>query len=347
MPTTYLRLAPGLYISVLLLCLGLPTLGGCSLMAARTTRPVVSAGLDEMNTPQNHEQIRSLINATELEALMGRITHAMAVDMIDEATAPEREERLKQLSRALADELADAAAGYLETDLGPAVREELRQGVTELVSALASGPNRARLETLLVQLSTELIRQVGPTLSTELSRALSEEFAPLLRSELTAMIEGPDSLTRAATREAMNGMGDALEGEFGEQLHAFLAVERQALLTDANRIGSNADRWLERLLIALTAVLLGVTANGIRAHRRWKRSDQALQLLTSTVKSLDNRPGVKTLVREVKDRCRIGAGGKYLREFIERRPELKADYSPSEEPPPVEEPTRPRQGPTA
>ena len=316
-------------------------------MAARTTRPVVSASLQEMNTPENHEQIRSLIAATELEALLGRVVHTMAVDLMDEATAPEREERLKELSRALADELADAAAGYLETDLGPAVREELRQGVTELVSSLASGPNRARLETLLVQLSTELIRQVGPTLSSELSRALSEEFAPLLRAELTTMVEGPDSLTRAATREALNGMGDALEGELGDQLHAFLAVERQELLADADRLGSSADRWLERLLMALAAVLVGVTANGVRINRRLQRSDEALRLLTSTVKSLDDRPDVRCLVREVKERGRGSTAGRYLREFIDRRPDLKADSSEDTVSPPVDEPTQPDPYPVA
>jgi len=142
-------------------------------------------------------------------------------------------------------------------------------------------------------------------------------------------------------------MGDALEGELGDQLHAFLAVERQLLLTDADRLGSSADRWLERLLIALAAVLLGVTANALRIHRRLQKSDEALRLLTSTVKSLDDRPDVRCLVREVKERGRGSTAGRYLREFIEHRPDLKADSSEDPAPHRGDEPTQPDPYPVA
>jgi hypothetical protein len=163
---------------------------------------------------------------------------------------PELQAAIDDRAARLVDAVAAALARDLEIHLGPAARRELALAVRRAAEQLSSPDTQATIR--------------------EIARSLTTATAPAVRD---------------TTDDVMLGIGDALNGDLGVSLHAFLAEERAATFEDTG----HAMRPLEvaTAVTASVAVPALVVMSILFAHRRRAeaRNDLAARLLARVADS--------------------------------------------------------------
>ena len=256
--------------------------------------------------------VLGLSDAAQEEALRDAFS-----GLVDGLTAALTEAGGEQLKPELASLLSEASSSAVRGLLDHAVREDARSFAEDLSRAVAAAlldevaaELPAMLDASAARLSPRiagsLTRDVGPALATTLtvdllpalSESLEQTLGPALRTVLAeqlipaidqAAAERLPPLVRDSTREAMLGLGDALEGELGKQTRAFvfsLAEEAKGhLLPVERKVGTG----LLALAVALIAVLLACVYFWKQARERrqlLRARESALFLVTNTINRL-------------------------------------------------------------
>ncbi len=292
--------------------------------------------------------VLGLSEASQEEAL--RVAASGLVDALARALAGEGGEGLDADLSGL---VRGAAAAVAEGVLDDSVREDATRFAGDLSQVLAAAVAEeaaARLPAILDASYQRLSPRLGETLEREIAPALAAALTEELAPALAASLEGPlgpaletllaerllpaveraaserlPPLVRDSTREAMLGLGDALEGELGEQartfVHSLIKGSKAELLPAAARTGA----WLlpAAAVALLAAILAGVYFwRRARDHRREARArESALFLLANTVNRLpDELQGrVKAAVAEAGGKAGgERTGGAELRLFLDR-----------------------------
>ncbi len=255
--------------------------------------------------------------SADLDALVRDLAAAAALGVLDDQVRERADLLAGDLSRTVAAALAEETAARLPAildasfeQLSPRLGESLRRDVAP---ALAS----ALTDELMPAVAVGLEQSLGPALE----RLLAERLLPVLERSASAQLP---PLVRASTREAMLGLGEALEGDFGVQARAFV----DSLLDDSHarleaKLGGNG--WLLPATVALlVAALLAGVYFWRRAHeqrRLREERERALFLVTGAINRLpdDVQGRVKRAVAEAgtKDGGER-SGGVELRRFLER-----------------------------
>lgn len=253
----------------------------------------------------------------ELDALLRDASGAVARGVLAEDVRAQLEGLSADLSRVVAESLLDQVAaelpGLLDASasrLSPRVASSLRDDL---------GP----------ALAASLTRDLMPALSAGLEESLGPALASVLEGQLLPAIdraaaESLPPLVRDSTREAMLGLGEALEGELGEQARAFvfsLVDESKGRVLGDVR---GASSWLWALAVALVAVSIACAVFWRQARERRRRCrsrESALFLVTGAINRLPDelRSRVKSAVAEAGrkdggDRT----GGTELQLFLDR-----------------------------
>ncbi|MCP3956290.1 MAG: hypothetical protein GY719_00405 [bacterium] len=136
-------------------------------------------------------------------------------------------------------EILDASAARLSPRVGEAVADELGPALAEVLR-----------DDLAPALAASLEESIGPALEA----LLAERLLPAVDQAVTERLP---PLVRASTREAMLGVGDALDGELGAEIRELIA----GLVEDSKgRVKQSVweSPWIA--LIALVAVLVAIVA---------------------------------------------------------------------------------------
>jgi len=179
---------------------------------------------------------------------------------------------------------------------------------------------------LATAVAGDVVDVVGPKLSKEAARGLREDLAPALADALREDLVRDDAVVRLATRDAMLGVADALNGPLGEALHDFSARERTDLLDAADAAGSKWESRFYAGIGALGALLLASVGLVVARSIEARRSTQAVHLLTTTIKSYEHDPAVHALAGKIKEQSGTGGAGIYLQKFFNKHPELKVKH---------------------
>ena len=253
----------------------------------------------------------------DLEALVGGVATAAASGVLDDEVRERADLLAGDLSRTVAAALAEETASRLPAILDASFeRLSPRLGETigrDVAPALAT----ALTDELVPALAVGLEQSLGPALE----RLLAERLLPVLERSASEQLP---PLVRAGTREAMLGLGEALEGELGRQTRDFFG----SLVDDsAERVEAKiaAKSWL---LPATAALLVAAILIGVYFWRRAREQKQlrearesALFLVTGAINRLpeDLQGRVKGAVAAAG--ARDGgerSGGAALRRFLDR-----------------------------
>ena len=253
----------------------------------------------------------------DLAALVEDAAAAAAAGVLDDGVRARADRFAADLSRTVAAALAEETAGRLPAILDASYRQVSPRLGETLSRDLAPALAVALTGELAPALAASLEQTLGPALEALLAdrllpvvqRAASEQLPPLLRD---------------STREAMLGLGDALDGGLGQQARAFFA----SLVDDSGqRLGAAVGPKTSVLGAAIAGLLAAILASACfwrraRDHRRRLRArESALFLLANTINRLpaDIQTRVKSAVGDAGRKAGEGrTGGAELRSFLDR-----------------------------
>lgn len=267
---------------------------GCAPAMHQIVRPAVEAGIEEATERDVAREVEELLATPEMQANLQRLAQEMIVGARQELESPEWAALLRTRSADLVAGMAPALARSLETEIGPAVRRELVRAIHTALAALAAPGTQAQL--------------------TDVARVVTRAVTDTLLVTLPQTDPGRPPL-RTATEQVMLGIGDALQGEFGSALHAFLDRERVDTSQD---IAHSVDPvpWVlagALLVFGPAAIALGVLL--WRRGRAARRHDLAAHLLA---RACADRGALDALVERVEVEGNADLA-RYLRDLAARR----------------------------
>ena len=252
----------------------------------------------------------------DLSALLRDAGAAAAQGVLDDSVRERADPFARDLSRTVAAALLEQTAAEL-----PAILDVSFQ---RLSPRLGETIGRDVAPALAASITSDL----APALAAGLEQSLGPALEALLENRLLAVLDRAASdrlppLVRHSTREAMLGLGEALDGELGEQARAFV----YSLIDGSKqRLGAKLGTSSWVLGAAAAGLLAAVLAcayfwRHAREHRRLHRArESALFLLTNTINRLpdDLQRPVKSAVAEA-GRIRDGErrGGAELQLFLD------------------------------
>lgn len=315
-----------------LLVLGWTLCAGCAPTTARVTTTTVNSGMAALSDDANQAHLRAILDGLPLE----EATRALAGALLDETRKNLSQEEWNQLVEQgavrLVDALSPALAVSLQTEIGPALRAELVAGVRDALALMAQDRQRRQVGQIASTLTAAIVDTLTPRVQASVRALLREELAPLLEERLNAAVRGDDPLVRAASRQVMLGLGDALNGELGVAMHAFLAQERGLLMEQADDVSRRWERILSISLGAAGAGLVVAVAFLQQKIRQQRQSTEALTGVIRAIKRFEDNDEVQVLVEHVKETTKDTPGGKYLDNLIKSQPELNARKKPAAAP---------------
>ena len=293
---------------------------GCGASTHRVIEASIDAAYDDRS------QIGALVGSPELQAAARELSQALIEGGVDGLKGPELEALIHARSASLVEALSPVLADAVRQDLGPAVREELRKAVAEAAMQATSAPVQHRVERMVVGITGAvaevLIPQVGPAVGA----GLRDDILPAIEGSLRkAIVEEDQNLVRNASKQAMLGIADALDGELGRQLD--LRAERlQQQISSA--VDQQTGPW-QSVATGLLFGLLGVIgASAYAVQTRRKRTallENTLLMVMGAIKSTEAEPGVRQAVRQIKANGRDSEQGLVLKELLRQKPDLRVD----------------------
>ena len=208
-------------ILLLSLSAGIPA---CAPAAQSAIRPAVDAGIDEATERDVARNVEQLLSTPEMRNSLAEVSSALLEGAHGELSQEEWEVLLRARSEDLVEGMAPALARILETDIGPAVRAELARAIQLSLEQLSGTGAQAQLVDVARWVTTAV---------------LDTMVSPASASAHT----GERSPVRRATEDAMLGIGDALDGDFGVSMHAFLLAERRAIGREVATSVQETQNW--------------------------------------------------------------------------------------------------------
>jgi len=254
-------------------------LAGCAGVVAPSTRTAVDASLATLNEAQNRQLVEQILRSDEFTRATRGLTRA-ALDEILSGGGPGSDARLAKASSDFARDIAPALGQTLDDVVLPRVQSAIAGAVRASLAQSLSDENRKRVGEFSGSVAHDTVVSAGPQIAATISsgitgaveRILQHDLSPAIGKALDDNTPALARATRAVTHAALDGVGDAMAGPFGDmfrkerkatidQVQAAEAQQQRALVDEIEKQIAESRRWFETLVVGFCvvgAVMLGI-----------------------------------------------------------------------------------------
>lgn len=302
---------------------------------AATSREVVRGGVEQLVEPETQALLRKL--KPDIRQASEELAGGFVGGALDALTREDRQKAMTAMSRRFSTTVVtelERATGRL----GPALRIQLTAAVRGVLQELLS--ERTRRE------ASHTVHQLVSTTTQALARGLEHELAPAIAGAMRDNL-GPAAeqlvrtnlrpalaeTTREVTRSAVLGLDEGVAGT--KALDAKLTTANDALF---NRLDLTVKRSLDEgeetagalgrvaiwVAVALALVVAALAAFLWWSRRSISRSEQALRLLTKSIKESERNEPAEALRAAIKRNGRASdmhEGMLHLERFLIHHPD--------------------------
>jgi hypothetical protein len=306
---------------------------------ASGAREVARTSIDEFGTEKNWSKLRE-----PARALAGAVTagtmEAVGATLQDGEMEARLDEYASRFTRAIAQQV--------NTELGPAVAQQVRSSVAAALDELTTEQRQEGLSQLMNRITAAAIAGLGQSLRQQLALTdiLKRQIGPALAHTMTNDV-GP-AAQHILEQDLGPGLANMLRGEFGQAVtqsvgnsaeaagQRFAAGARQELsptidhffdrLQGAMEEGQQSAKSIFQVIIAivlaLSAGILGVLL--LFRHREARARYNALHLVVREIRKMSQQdPSILALVTRIKKEGESHEGGDPLAAFLRQNPALK------------------------
>lgn len=289
----------------------------------RGTEKVVAKSLEAVNQDENRSRVEKLLTSEEIQEATRQLTGVVLETAVADLTDQQRRDRIREIAVEFVDDLTPALVRAFDEDVWPGVRDKLREAVALTLEQVLSEETLDRAGAFAADTAREVIEQTAPELveavAAGLSKGLETAFAALLQEQVIPALEsalardyGPAArkLARHTAHGALEGVADAMNGEFG----AVFDRERDEIFDRLDRSTERATGRLKLGLAVLGLLLLAGLVVLVLMRRGQRQREQAIDLLLG---ELRRQKG--DALESVRESARSGAGGAYLEKHLSKR----------------------------